>query len=84
MGCPGPRVAIERAEHAGTLFVAAAGNEGLNNDELPSYPANYPMATQTHWTNGTSHSGTSIFFVAVPKPLRTNRPCKLAHGDSIE
>jgi len=37
------RVAIERAEHAGTLFLAAAGNDGLNNDELPSYPANYPM-----------------------------------------
>eukprot|EP00438_Fugacium_kawagutii_P028379 Skav207223 [mRNA] locus=scaffold1717:12749:42203:+ [translate_table: standard] len=38
------RVAIERAEHAGVLFLAAAGNDGLNNDELPSYPANYPMA----------------------------------------
>ena len=37
------RVAIERAEHAGVLFLAAAGNDGLNNDELPSYPANYPM-----------------------------------------
>ena len=36
-------MAIERAEHAGTLFLAAAGNDGLNNDELPSYPANYPM-----------------------------------------
>lgn len=33
--------AIQRAKKAGVLVVAAAGNEGRNNDENPSYPANY-------------------------------------------
>ena len=35
--------AIERAEAAGILFVAAAGNERNNNDSRPSYPANYDI-----------------------------------------
>jgi len=38
---PGLAVAIAKAERAGMLFPAAAGNEGQNNDEVPSYPANY-------------------------------------------
>ena len=33
--------AIERAGDAGILFVAAAGNSGLNIDTYPSYPASY-------------------------------------------
>jgi fibronectin type 3 domain-containing protein len=33
--------ALQRAERAGVLVVAAAGNESVNNDETPSYPANY-------------------------------------------
>ena len=33
--------AISRAQKAGALFVAAAGNEGNNNDANPSYPASY-------------------------------------------
>jgi len=39
------RVAIERAERAGMLFVAAAGNEGSNNDEKPHFPSNYASAS---------------------------------------
>ncbi|CAE8635144.1 unnamed protein product [Polarella glacialis] len=35
------RVAIERAEVAGMLFVAAAGNDGTDNDDLPHFPSNY-------------------------------------------
>jgi subtilisin family serine protease len=36
--------AIERANQAGILFIAAAGNAGNNNDDVatPSYPASYP------------------------------------------
>ncbi len=34
--------AITRADNAGQLFVAAAGNEGSDNDATPSYPASYP------------------------------------------
>jgi thermitase len=33
--------AISRADTAGHLFVAAAGNNGSNNDTTPSYPASY-------------------------------------------
>jgi subtilisin family serine protease len=33
--------AISRADAAGHLFVAAAGNNGSNNDTAPSYPASY-------------------------------------------
>jgi len=34
-------IAIQDAEDAGVLFVAAAGNSGTNNDESPYYPASY-------------------------------------------
>jgi thermitase len=33
--------AVQDASDAGILFVAAAGNDGLDNDVIPSYPANY-------------------------------------------
>ena len=33
--------AIERANNAGILFIAAAGNNGANTDVSPSYPASY-------------------------------------------
>ena len=35
--------AIERANQAGALFVAAAGNESNNNDQNPSFPASYTV-----------------------------------------
>lgn len=35
--------AITAARDAGILFVAAAGNDGNNNDSLPSYPASYEV-----------------------------------------
>jgi len=33
--------AIQRAADAGVLFVTAAGNNGTDNDVIPTYPANY-------------------------------------------
>lgn len=36
--------AIERANGASILFIAAAGNSTVNNDATPSYPASYPNA----------------------------------------
>jgi subtilisin family serine protease len=33
--------AIQRAANAGILFIAAAGNSGINIDQTPSYPASY-------------------------------------------
>jgi subtilisin family serine protease len=35
--------AIERARNAGIIFVAAAGNDGADNDLEPSYPANFEL-----------------------------------------
>lgn len=32
---------IKRAASSGVLFIAAAGNEGVNNDKYPHYPSNY-------------------------------------------
>ena len=37
------RQAIQAAEGAGILFVAAAGNEGTENDDIPHYPSNYNL-----------------------------------------
>ncbi len=36
--------AITRANNAGILFIAAAGNNGSNNDSVANYPSNYTMA----------------------------------------
>ena len=36
--------AISRANSANILFIAAAGNDGRNNDTTASYPANYNVA----------------------------------------
>lgn len=33
--------AVKTAERSGVLFVAAAGNNGTNNDSKPTYPASY-------------------------------------------
>ncbi len=35
--------AIANARNAGHIFVAAAGNNGANNDSVPYYPANYAL-----------------------------------------
>jgi subtilisin family serine protease len=35
--------AIEASHAAGAVFVAAAGNSSLNNDQSATYPANYPV-----------------------------------------
>lgn len=36
--------AIQEAEQAGILFIAAAGNAGANNDRTEYYPANYALS----------------------------------------
>lgn len=36
--------AITRANNAGILFIAAAGNNGRNNDTTANYPSNYTMS----------------------------------------
>ncbi len=36
--------AIKRSEEAGAVFIAAAGNDGSNNDSRPAYPASYEIS----------------------------------------
>jgi subtilisin family serine protease len=40
-GSPALQSAIAYAASKNVVFVAAAGNEGVNNDQVPSYPGNY-------------------------------------------
>ncbi|RZA09437.1 MAG: protease [Proteobacteria bacterium] len=37
------RDAVARSEKAGVLFVASAGNDGTNNDRVPSYPGAFDL-----------------------------------------
>ncbi|MFV8332761.1 S8 family peptidase [Flavobacterium sp. GSP14] len=53
--------AIERANSAGILFIAAAGNSGTNNDATPSYPASYPNANIIAVASITSTGALSSF-----------------------
>ena len=55
------KVAIERAEQAGMLFIAAAGNEGSDNDEFPHYPSNYPTANIVSVASTTKTGSLSSF-----------------------
>ena len=53
--------AIERANNAGILFIAAAGNSGTDNDATPSYPASYPNANVIAVASITNTGGLSSF-----------------------
>jgi subtilisin family serine protease len=53
--------AIERANEANILFVAAAGNSSLNIDASNSYPAGYPNANIISVASITSTGGLSSF-----------------------
>ncbi|WP_266366706.1 S8 family peptidase [Tellurirhabdus rosea] len=53
--------AIERANQAGILFVAAAGNNTQNIDATPSYPAGYPNSNIISVASITNTGGLSSF-----------------------
>jgi hypothetical protein len=53
--------AIERANAANILFIAAAGNSGLNTDALQHYPSGYPNANIIAVASITSTGGLSSF-----------------------
>lgn len=55
------RVAIERAERAGVLFIAAAGNEGSDNDAMPHYPSNYAASNVVSIASTTKTGSLSSF-----------------------
>ena len=66
--------AIDRARAAGVIMVAAAGNDGSNNDSMPSYPASYPQdnivavaaTTRTDGLAYFSNYGSSSVDIAAP------------------
>ncbi len=66
--------AIERANQAGSLFVAAAGNNGRNTDASPFYPASYDnenilsVAATDHSDNKSSFSNYGLTSVDVGAP----------------
>lgn len=53
--------AIDRANNAGILFIAAAGNSSSNNDATASYPSNYGSANVIAVASITSTGGLSSF-----------------------
>jgi len=53
--------AIQSAGDAGILFVAAAGNDGLNSDTTPSYPAGYTNSNVVAVASTTSSGSLSSF-----------------------
>lgn len=53
--------AIERANKADILFIAAAGNDGANNDATTSYPSGYPNANIIAVASITSSGALSSF-----------------------
>jgi subtilisin family serine protease len=53
--------AIERANNANILFVAAAGNASTNNDATPSYPSSYTNANVIAVASITSTGALSSF-----------------------
>jgi subtilisin family serine protease len=55
------RDAIARADDAGILFIAAAGNEAVNNDASPHYPSSYDNANIVAVASITSTGGLSSF-----------------------
>jgi subtilisin family serine protease len=65
---------VAAARDAGVLFVAAAGNDGTNNDEFPMYPASFNLANvltvastnQRDTLSSFSNFGTSTVHVGAP------------------
>jgi subtilisin family serine protease len=53
--------AIDRANVAGILFIAAAGNSGTNNDVAASYPSSYNSQNLIAVASITSSGGLSSF-----------------------
>lgn len=53
--------AIERANAAGIVFTAAAGNSGTNNDSSPHYPSNYEVENVISVAATTAQNGMASF-----------------------
>lgn len=79
--------AVAALSDAGIILCAAAGNDGTNNDSIPSYPANYPLAniisvaalTQTNDLASFSNYGAATVDLAAPgENIYSTAPLALA------
>jgi subtilisin family serine protease len=75
--------AIERANKANILFVAAAGNDGTDNDKKPHYPASYTnsniISVGSLWLDGTksgfsNYGATSVDIFAPGQRIWSTTP----------
>jgi len=74
------RLAIERARDAGVLFVIGAGNVGLDNDAVPSFPVCYDLENivavastnnRDELSNFSCYGATSVDLAAPGEAIRT-------------
>ncbi|UXI69440.1 S8 family peptidase [Tahibacter amnicola] len=83
--------AIERANTAGILFIAAAGNDAYNNDATPSYPSSYPNSniiavasiTSTGAMSGFSQWGPTSVDIGAPGSAIYSTVPKSAKGQIV-
>ena len=68
------QTAIQAADNAGIMFVAAAGNSGTNNDVAAQYPANYTRPTSFPWPPPTRTINWPVSVVTAPQPSIWLRP----------
>ncbi len=66
--------AIQRAHKANVLFVAAAGNDGANNDEIPVYPAAIDLPNILTVASSNDSDRRSFFSNFGPKTVHVAAP----------
>ena len=68
------RDAIERAKSKGVLLVAAAGNDGVNADKKPLFPAAYPDSNVSPSPPPTARTSSRRSPTSAPRPSTSPRP----------
>jgi subtilisin family serine protease len=66
--------AFREADSRGSLFVAAAGNDGRNSDEVPQYPAGYDLPNIVSVTATDSADRKAVFSQGAGPPSTWARP----------
>jgi subtilisin family serine protease len=68
------RDAIQRAQDAGVLFVAAAGNDGTDNDSDPVFPASFNLDNMVNVAATTESDGLAFFSNTGAKSVQVGAP----------
>lgn len=66
--------AVARAQAAGVLFVAAAGNDGTNNDSDPTFPASYNLDNMVVVAATNENDGLAFFSNTGSKSVHVGAP----------